>query len=154
DTLNLESGIEYEVTGPAGISADTISLFRNADFVLMIATVLLIFVILIIIYRSPLLAITPLIIAAIVYGLMDRILGMMGAADLFAIDGQAVSIMLVLLFAVLTDYSLFVFSRYRERLYKESSKYRSMEEAMYHLSEPIAFSGGTIFLAMLALFAT
>src|SRR5699024_11216095 len=63
-------------------------------------------------------------------------------------------IMLVLLFAVLTDYSLFVFSRYRERLYKESSKYRSMEEAMYHLSEPIAFSGGTIFLAMLALFAT
>src|SRR5699024_5694371 len=91
DTLNLESGMEYEVTGPAGISADTISLFRNADFVLMIATVLLIFVILIIIYRSPLLAITPLIIAAIVYGVVDRILGMMGAADLFAIDGQAVS---------------------------------------------------------------
>src|SRR5699024_9664445 len=61
---------------------------------------------------------------------------------------------LVLLFAVLTDYSLFVFSRYREALAKNESKYESMQEAIYHVSEPIFFSGGTVFLAMITLFAT
>lgn len=146
--------IQFEITGPAGISADTIALFKNADFVLMLATISLIFVILIVIYRSPLLAITPLIIAGIVYGVVDRLLGLAGKNDWFPVDGSAVSIMLVLLFAVLTDYSLFVFSRYREELRKRESKYESMDKAIYHVSEPIFFSGGTVLLAMLTLFTT
>src|SRR5699024_9225000 len=33
-------------------------------------------------------------------------------------------------------------------------KYESMQEAIYHVSEPIFFSGGTVFLAMITLFAT
>jgi len=101
-----------------------------------------------------LLAITPLIIAGIVYGVVDRLIGLAGQNDWFTIDSSAVSIMLVLLFAVLTDYSLFVFSRYREELRKQESKYESMKEAIYHVSEPIFFSGGTVFLAMLTLFTT
>ncbi|MBS4224097.1 MMPL family transporter [Lederbergia citrea] len=147
-------GMQFEITGPAGISADTITLFKNADLVLMLATIGLIFIILIFIYRSPLLAITPLIIAGIVYGIVDRILGLAGKNDWFAVDSSAVSIMLVLLFAVLTDYSLFVFSRYREELSKRDSKYGAMGEAMFHVSEPIVFSGGTVLLAMVTLFFT
>lgn len=146
--------IQFEITGPAGISADTIALFQHADIVLMLATIGLIFVILIIIYRSPLLAITPLLIAGIVYAVVDRILGLAGKNEWFAVDGSAVSIMLVLLFAVLTDYSLFVFSRFREELRKRESKYDSMQEAIYHVSEPIFFSGGTVLLAMLTLLTT
>src|SRR5690625_4757353 len=132
--------IQFEITGPAGIAADTVSLFKNADFVLMFATIGLIFIILIVIYRSPLLAITPLIIAALVYGIVDRVLGLIGKFEIFPIEGQAVSIMLVLMFAVLTDYSLFVFSRYREELKKHESKYSAMNEAIYHVSEPIFLS--------------
>ncbi|MBW8348846.1 MMPL family transporter [Bacillus sp. IITD106] len=147
-------GMQFEITGPAGISADTISLFKNADLVLMLATVGLIFVILILIYRSPLLAITPLLIAGIVYGVVDRILGLSGKYGWFTVDSSAISIMLVLLFAVLTDYSLFVFSRYREELKRRESKYAAMGEAIFHVSEPIVFSGGTVFLAMLTLFVT
>lgn len=146
--------LQFEITGPAGISADTISLFRNADFVLMLATVVLIFLLLIVIYRSPLLALTPLVIAGIVYGVVDRILGLAGKNGWFTVDSSAISIMLVLLFAVLTDYSLFVFSRYREELRKQESKYGAMGEAIHHVSEPIVFSGGTVFLAMLTLFTT
>ncbi|MBS4219688.1 MMPL family transporter [Bacillus sp. FJAT-49711] len=153
DAIGVE-GMQFEITGPAGISADTISLFKNADIVLMLATVGLIFIILILIYRSPLLAITPLFIAGIVYGVVDRVLGVAGKYGWFTVDSSAISIMLVLLFAVLTDYSLFVFSRYREELKKQESKYAAMSEAIYHVSEPIVFSGGTVFLAMLALFVT
>src|SRR5690625_1217149 len=135
--------IQIEIKFPAGISSDTIDLFKNSDIVLMLVTIALIFIILLIIYRSPLLAITPLLIAGIVYGVVDRVLGLVGKFDLFPIESQAVSIMLILLFAVLTDYSLFVFSRYREKLGKYESKYKSMGEAIHHISEPIFFSGGT-----------
>ncbi|WP_240374859.1 MMPL family transporter [Bacillus piscicola] len=143
---------QTEITGPAGISSDTIEIFQNADFILMAATVLLIFVLLIIIYRSPLLAIVPLVIAGIVYQVVDRVLGLAGKNGWFSVDGQAVSIMTVLLFAILTDYSLFIFSRYREELKRHTSKYDAMKEAIFHVSEPIFFSGGTILLAMLTLF--
>lgn len=153
DTYALE-GLDVDITGPAGITADTISIFKNADIVLMLATVVLIFILLIVIYRSPLLAITPLLIAGIVYGVVDRVLGVVGKYEWFVIEGQAVSIMLVLLFAVLTDYSLFIFSRYREELQKTDSKYSAMGTAIHHVSEPILFSGGTVLLAMLTLFVT
>lgn len=153
DSYALDT-VAVDITGPAGIAADTSAIFQNADFVLMIATIVLIFLLLIVIYRSPLLAITPLLIAGIVYGVVDRVLGVVGKYEWFAIEGQAVSIMLVLLFAVLTDYSLFVFSRYREELQKTESKYDAMGEAIHHVSEPILFSGGTVFLAMLTLFVT
>ncbi|MED1561745.1 membrane protein [Alkalihalobacillus alcalophilus ATCC 27647 = CGMCC 1.3604] len=146
--------LQLEITGPAAIAADTTALFQNADFVLMLATIVLIFVILIVIYRSPLLAIMPLLIAGMVYGVVDRLLGLAGKNDWFAVDSSAFSIMLVLLFAIITDYSLFVFSRYKEELQKQESKYESMKEAIHHVSEPIFLSGGTVLLAMLTLFVT
>src|SRR5699024_12080087 len=100
--------------------------FKDGDFVLMIATVVLIFILLIAIYRSPLLAITPLLIAGIVYMIVDGVLGIAGKYEWFQVDSSAVSIMLVLLFAVITDNSLFYFSRCREELKRHKSKYAAM----------------------------
>ncbi|MGL4821115.1 MAG: MMPL family transporter, partial [Bacilli bacterium] len=56
-TKQLGNGVQFEITGPAGISSDTKAIFKNADFVLMLGTVVLIFVLLIVIYRSLTLAI-------------------------------------------------------------------------------------------------
>jgi len=89
-----------------------------------------------------------------VYQVVDRVLGLGGKNDWFVLDSSAISIMLVLLFAVLTDYSLFIFSRYREELKNFSSKYSAMGEAIHHVSEPILFSGGTVLLSVLTLFTT
>ncbi|MEV5029059.1 MMPL family transporter [Paenibacillus sp. LPE1-1-1.1] len=145
--------VRLELTGPAAIAADTLTLFRNADMVLMFSTVILILILLIVIYRSPLLAIIPLAAAGLVYAVVDRLIGLAGKAGLFVIDKQSLSIMMILLFAVITDYCLFVFSRYREELLQAESKHQAMGAAMKYVAEPILFSGGTILLAMLALFA-
>jgi len=150
---NSADQLRLEMTGPAAIASDTLTLFRNADFVLMAATVILILVLLIAIYRSPLLAIFPLLIAGIVYAAVDRLIGLAGKMGWFTIDKQSLSIMMILLFAVITDYCLFVFSRYRETLAQEPSKYTAMGKAMQAIAEPILFSGGTICIAMLTLFA-
>lgn len=146
------NGVQFEITGPAGIASDTITMFRNADLVLMFATVGLILVILIVIYRSPLLAVIPLAVSGIVYMVVDRILGLAARSGWFVVDKQALSIMMILLFAVLTDYCLFVLSRYREELKKIGSKYDGMRMAMSQVAEPILFSGATVLVAMLTLF--
>ncbi len=150
---NMQNGsLQIEITGPAGIASDTTTLFKNADFVLMLATVVLILIILIVIYRSPLLAIMPLLISGIVYLVVDRILGLGGKLGWFVVEKQSLSIMMILLFAVLTDYCLFVIARFREELRRAESKHDAMQQALTHVAEPILFSGGTVLMAMVILF--
>ncbi|WP_066390352.1 MMPL family transporter [Neobacillus mesonae] len=139
------------VTGPAGIAADSLDLFSRADVVLILSTVGLILILLIVIYRSPLLAFIPLLAAVFVYEVVNQILGIMGAAGL-ALSNQTLSIMSILLFAAMIDYSLFVFSRYREELTSHESKFQAMKEAMRETGMPVFFSGGTVLAAMLVLF--
>lgn len=148
----LPSELQLYITGPAGIAADTLELFSKADLVLLFSTVGIILVLLMLIYRSPLLALIPLIICGIVYMIVDKVLGLAGKHGIFALDAQSLSIMMILLFAALTDYSLFVFSRYREELKMNDDKFISMKKAMQGVGEPILFSSGTVLAAMFILF--
>lgn len=72
-----ETSMSLYVTGPAGISTDTLDLFSRADVVLILSTVGLILVLLIIIYRSPLLALIPLLAAGFVYFVTLQLLGIL-----------------------------------------------------------------------------
>jgi len=144
---------EFYITGPAGIAGDTVKLFEQADFVLLIATIIIILLLLILIYRSPLLAIIPLLATIIVYQVANQSIALMGSFGL-EINNSTTSIMSILLFAAVIDYSLFVFSRYREELNKYESKYIAMKQAMRATGEPVFFAGGTVLAAMLILFFT
>ena len=148
---NTTSDLTFKITGPAGIAADTLGLFSKADLVLLFSTVGLILILLIVIYRSPLLALIPLLAAGFVYIVTDQVLGIMGKAGL-DMSTQSLSIMTILLFAAVIDYSLFVFARYREELKRFTSKHESMKMAMRETGEPVFFSGGTVLAAMLVLF--
>ncbi|WP_107923339.1 MMPL family transporter [Lysinibacillus parviboronicapiens] len=139
-------------TGPTGIVADTYEMFSKADIVLILGTVAVILVLLIVIYRSPLLSLIPLIGAGITYVIVDKVLGLMGKAEVFPIDSQALSIMMILLFAVITDYSLLIFARFREELEKGLTTNEAMKNAVKFVTEPIVFSGSTVMLGMLTLF--
>ncbi|QKG85545.1 MMPL family transporter [Kroppenstedtia pulmonis] len=143
---------ELKITGPAGIASDTIAIFSNADVVLLLSTIGLILLLLIVIYRSPLLAVIPLLVSGLVYQVMDRFIGFAGKSGWFEIESQSLSIVSILLFAALTDYSLLVFARFREELKKQEDQYKAMQEAMKHVWEPIFFSGSTVLAAMLVLF--
>jgi len=146
-----ETDLDLFFTGPAGIAVDSLDLFSRADLVLILSTVGLILVLLVVIYRSPLLALIPLLAAAFVYEVVNQILGLLGAAGL-VMSNQTLSIMTILLFAAVIDYSLFVFSRYREELINHESKYDAMKMAMRETGMPVFFSGGTVLAAMLVLF--
>ncbi|OUM86120.1 MAG: MMPL domain-containing protein [Bacillus thermozeamaize] len=147
-----ERGVnQLYVTGPAGIAGDTVRLFERADVVLLLATVGIILVLLVIIYRSPLLALIPLLATAIVHQVVNQLVGLLGAAGL-EFSSQTISIMSVLLFAAVTDYSLFVFSRYREELCRYEDKHEAMRAAMRATGKPVLIAGGTVLASMLVLF--
>lgn len=139
------------ITGPAGIASDTIAIFSNADLVLLFSTIALVLILLIVIYRSPLLAIIPLVAVAFVYQVVDRVLGLLAKNEVFTVEAQSISIVMILLFGATVDYSLFVFSRFREELRKQNDKHEAMRKAVHGIAEPLIFSGGTVFAAMLVL---
>ncbi len=145
-------GLSFYVTGPAGIAGDTLKLFEQADFVLLMATIGIILILLILIYRSPLLALIPLLATAIVYQVVNQVVGLLGLGGL-EINNSTTSIMSILLFAAVIDYSLFVFSRYREELVRYESKHEAMKETMRSIGMPVFIAGGTVLAAMLVLFA-
>ncbi|MGE6489708.1 MMPL family transporter [Paenisporosarcina sp. NPDC076898] len=148
----VDKDVSVEWTGPAGIVSDTISLFSQADVVLLLATIGIVFVLLLLIYKSPVFAVLPLIGAGIVYGIVDRLLGLLGLSEWVTIENQALSIMTILLFAVITDYALLIFSRYREELRNGLTIEHAMKLSVAHVREPILFSGGTVLVAVLLLF--
>lgn len=150
--LETYPDVNTYVTGPAGIAVDATDLFSRADLILLFSTVGIILVLLIFTYRSPLLALIPLLAAVFVYAVADRLLGLLGLSGV-ELASQSLSIMMILLFAVVIDYSLFIFSRFREELKKHEDKYEAMKLAMREIGIPIFYSGSTILLAMLVLFA-
>ncbi|WP_000549730.1 MMPL family transporter [Bacillus cereus] len=149
--IETNTDLKMVVTGPAGISADTKNLFSQADIVLILATVGIILVLLVVIYRSPALALIPLLAAGIVYMVVNQFLGLIGKVGV-PMGSQSLSIMSILLFAALIDYSLFVFARYREELKTYENKHEAMRYALRGVGLPVLFSGGTVLVAMLVLF--
>ncbi|MGV3464210.1 MAG: MMPL family transporter [Heyndrickxia sp.] len=135
-----ESGLHVRFTGPVGIATDAVALFSKADITLLISTVLLVLILLIVLYRSPILAIVPLIGVGFAYGLTGPILGLLAKKGIITVDSQGISIMTVLLFGAGTDYCLFLVSKYREYLLEESDKFVALKKAVKH-------SGGAIFVS-------
>jgi uncharacterized membrane protein YdfJ with MMPL/SSD domain len=152
-----DSSLSVYVTGPAGIIIDAVKVFKSIDLTVTIATVLLVLVLLLVIYRSPVLAITPLIIIAFTLYATRSIAALLSQNFNLPLNDQVAAIMSVLLFGAGTDFSLFVISRYREELQRMSkvNKWEAMRVTMENVGPAIATSAGTTIVAMLILlFAT
>ncbi|MFJ7737300.1 MMPL family transporter [Lysinibacillus sp. NPDC097287] len=143
--------LHVRYSGPVGIATDAVSLFSQADVKLLIATVILVLVLLIIIYRSPLLAIIPLIVVGLAYGLISPTLGFFAEQGWIDKDSQAVSIMTVLLFGAGTDYCLFLISKYREVLFEVEDKTAAMRIAVKESGGAILMSALTVVIGLATL---
>lgn len=143
--------LHVRYSGPVGIATDAVSLFSQADVKLMIATVLLVLVLLILIYRSPLLAIIPLIVVGLAYGVISPTLGFFAEQGWIDKDSQAVSIMTVLLFGAGTDYCLFLISKYREILLDVEDKAAAMKLAVKESGGAIMMSALTVVIGLATL---
>lgn len=146
-----EDGLHARFSGPVGISVDATDLFQAADVKLMIATVVIILVILLVIYRSPILAIIPLVVVGIAFLVVSPLLGAMADNGWIDKDAQAVAIMIVLLFGAGTDYCLFLITRFRDILLTEENKFTALAVAVRESTGAIVMSGLTVVIGLATL---
>lgn len=149
--LTDKEKLVLRITGPAAISVDAKNLFSQGDLSLLLGTVSIVLILLLLIYRSPILAIIPLIGVGIAYGVISPILGGIAKSGLATFDSQSLSIMTVLLFGAGTDYCLFLISRYRGFLELERDKKLAMKNALLGSSGAITMSGLTVVFSLLVL---
>jgi uncharacterized membrane protein YdfJ with MMPL/SSD domain len=144
-------GMQVRVTGPGGLITDVYKIFLNADVKLLLGTVILVLVLLLLIYRSPVLPFVPLITVGFGYFVAGGILALLAKGFGFTLSGQATSLMVILLFGAGTDYGLLLISRYREDLRRVSHARSALATALGETWEAIAASGLTVTLAVLTL---
>jgi RND superfamily putative drug exporter len=144
-------GFTVHVTGPAAAQADLINVYGSINLVLLAVTGLAVLIILIVVYRSPILPFTVLAVAGIGLSLANGVAYLLGKWDVIIISGQVQGILDVLVLGAGTDYALLLASRFREELRRTEDKYVAMRTAWRATVAPVAASGCTVILALLCL---
>ena len=145
----MPTNLETALTGPEGFVVDLSNVFAGANFTLLGTTALVVMILLLITYRSPVLWAIPLLNV----GIADAISGDLAlkVASWFGIDkldGSVTGILSVLVFGAGTDYALLLISRYREELYNFNNKREAMLAAWKGAAPAIFASGVTVILAL------
>jgi RND superfamily putative drug exporter len=151
DPVLAGTGLERKVTGDVAMFADNEDAFNNAFVIVGAATLILIITLLLIIYRSPLAALLPIITVGIVTVISTGLIATMAEAFGFSADPSLEIILTIVLYGVGTDYILFLFFRYRERLRAGDEPKPALVASVHRVGEVIASAAGAIVIAFLAL---
>jgi RND superfamily putative drug exporter len=145
------NGFEPYVTGPAGLLGDLFGAFGSIDSTLLLTTLAVVAVILIVVYRSPVLWIIPLLSALFALSTAGGIVYLLAKNDIIDVDGQSQGILSVLVIGAATDYALLLIARYREELHLFENRFDAMRAAYKGVWEPILASGSTVAISLLVL---
>ncbi|HSO99631.1 MAG TPA: MMPL family transporter [Solirubrobacteraceae bacterium] len=143
-------GLTVKVTGPAGFSRDAVNVFSSINGTLLLATAGLVFVLLILIYRSPIFWAIPLF-SVLMAEAFSRFCGWALADAGVTVNGQSAGILPVLVFGAGTDYALLLVARYREELRHHERPVDAMRVALRRAGPAVFASGCTVVLALLCL---
>ncbi|KRB38834.1 MMPL family transporter [Microbacterium sp. Root180] len=148
---DLASPLEGWVTGPAGFTADLVAGFLGIDGLLLAVALIAVFVILVIVYRSPLLPV--LVLLTSVFALCVALLTVwwLAYAGIFVLNGQVQGILFILVIGAATDYALLYVARFREAVADGDRRWDATVRAWRGSFEPILASGGTVIAGLLCL---
>jgi RND superfamily putative drug exporter len=142
--------LRVAVGGPAGSAADAANAFSGIDGKLLGVTVLIVALLLLVIYRSPVLWLLPLISVILAAGWSQGFAYALAKGG-FIVNGMTVGILTVLVFGAGTDYALLLVARYREELRRHDDHHQAMAVALRRAGPAIATSALTVIFALLCL---
>jgi RND superfamily putative drug exporter len=148
---NAIDGLRTAITGPAGLSADLTGAFAGIDGLLLLVALAAVFVILVIVYRSPLLPVLVLFSSLSALCAAILVVVQLARAEILLLSGQTQGILFILVIGAATDYSLLYIARFREALTVQPTKWAATWAALKGSWEPILASGGTVIAALLLL---
>ena len=144
-------GLTSNVTGVGALLGDLFGAFEGIDSSLLLTTLGVVALILIVVYRSPVLWILPLFSAVIALSTAGGLVYLLTKNDFIDLNGQSQGILSVLVLGAATDYALLLISRYREELHHFDEPSDAMKAALKGTFEPILASGSTVIAALLVL---
>lgn len=132
------------LTGPAGIGRDLIAAGSNSLETTTLATVAFVVVILLLVYRAPLMVLVPLATIAVSAWVALKILAMCALIPGFCLVNISRIFTVVLLYGAGTDYCLFLISRYREELTHGLGRSEALTRALSGVGGALTASAGTV----------
>jgi putative drug exporter of the RND superfamily len=148
---HVRPGLNTYVTGPGGIAADLEQVADEAGKTLLIATLSLVLILLLVVYRAPMLAVLPLLVVGTAYLVATGVAYLLIESGAITVNTEGTFLLLVLIFGAGTDYSLLLVHRYREELRGGKEPALALPTALRESAPAIAASGGTVIAAMLVL---
>jgi RND superfamily putative drug exporter len=144
-------GLTAQVTGGAGFSADIADSFSGANTNLLIVTVVVVAVLLLVTYRSPILWVVPLAVVGLADQVSSALIAVLSRHTDLAVSDATTGIVTVLVFGAGTDYALLLISRYREELHRYDDRREAMRRAIGAAGPAVAASAATVVLSLLTL---
>ncbi|MGH3506205.1 MAG: MMPL family transporter, partial [Nocardioidaceae bacterium] len=145
------AGSAVFVTGPAGFAADLSAAFEGIDGLLLLVALGVVMVILLFVYRSPILPFVVLLSAVFALGLASYVVYLLADSGTLDLNGQSQGIMSILVVGAATDYALLLVARFREELREEASRLGAMRVALRQVLGPVIASGSTVIVGVLCL---
>jgi RND superfamily putative drug exporter len=131
-------------TGAAGIGRDLIRASGESLEGTTVATVVLVIVVLLFVYRAPLLALVPLATIAVSVWVSLQLLALLTRVPGVHLVNVARVFAIVMLYGAGTDYCLFLISRYREELADGQGAYQAVVRSVGTVGGALAASAGTV----------
>jgi RND superfamily putative drug exporter len=145
------AGLSVSLAGPAAIAADSAKAFEGIDSALLYTTLIVVTVILLITYRSPVLWLLPIVTAGIALTSSQAVIYLLAKHAGLTVNGQSAGILTVLVFGAGTDYALLLVARYREELRRHEDRHEAMARALHRAGPAIVASAATVAIGMLCL---
>jgi RND superfamily putative drug exporter len=136
-------------TGETGLLQDMFTSVQKTIDRATLITVILVAVLLLIIYRSPIAIFLPLLAIGCSFAVSAGIVGFLGKAGA-KFSTLAEAYLVVIIFGIGTDYCLFIVSRFKEELRKKG-RHEAQSQAIKHIAPVIAASALTVIAAFLSL---
>ncbi|WP_309650233.1 MMPL family transporter [Nocardioides sp.] len=144
-------GVTVHLAGYGGQAADASAAFEGIDTNLILATLLVVILILLFTYRSPILWLLPIISAVFAYMISGGVVYLLAKYADLTVNGQSQSILGILVIGAGTDYALLLVARYREELRRHEDRHEAMAFALHRATPAILASAATVVIGLLCL---
>jgi RND superfamily putative drug exporter len=149
--LTKIAGVEVYLGGFGGQASDFASSFEGSHTSLILITFLVVILILLLTYRSPILWLLPIISAAFAFQMAGGVVYLLAKYAHLTVNDQSQYILGILVIGAGTDYALLLIARYREELRTHEDRHEAMAFALHRAAPAIIASAATVVVGLLCL---
>ncbi|MCA9014680.1 MAG: MMPL family transporter, partial [Planctomycetaceae bacterium] len=140
---SIEPGLDIALSGIATVGRDMIRAANQSAEATELWTVLLVILLLIVIYRAPILALIPLFTVFVSVKIALSVLAILGDWGVVGLFSGIEVYVTVILYGAGVDYCLFLIARHREELDKECTFKEAISNSIATVGSALAASAGT-----------